>query len=110
MDIIYVTPIMYNYFGTTLILFGLVLFFVGFMLSFLVDDGNWVAMVAIIFLLLGYAINSFFDNDYTGYNKYIVKIDDSVTFNEVIKDYDIIKIDRKNNLATLQNKEPKENP
>lgn len=101
---------MYNYFGITLILFGLVLFFVGFVLSFLVDDGNWVAMVAIILLLLGYAINSFFDNDYTGYNKYIVKIDDSVTFNEVIKDYDIIKIDSKNNLVTLQNKEPQDNP
>lgn len=101
---------MYNYFGTTLILFGLILFFVGFVLSFLVDDGNWVAMVAIILLLLGYAINSFFDNDYTGYNKYVVKIDDSVTFNEVIKDYDIIKIDSKNNLVTLQNKEPQDNP
>lgn len=101
---------MYNYFGTTLILFGLVLFFVGFVLSFLVDDGNWVEMVAIILLLLGYAINSFFDNDYTGYNKYVVKIDDSVTFNEVIKDYDIIKIDRENNLVTLQNKESQNNP
>lgn len=100
---------MYNYFGTTLILFGLVLFFVEFVLSFLVNDGNWVAMVAIILFLLGYAINSFFDNDYTGYNKYIVRIDDSVTFNEVIKDYDIIEIDEENNLITLQNKVENEN-
>ena len=109
MDIISVTPVMYNYFGICFCLAGF-LFFVIWLASLLfTDDADFFAVVAIICVFIGIIINNFFCVDYTGYNKYVVRIDDSVTFNEVIKDYDIIKIDEENNLITLQNKVENEN-
>lgn len=102
---------MCNYLGILLVIFGILLFFFWIVAFFFIgSDSEGIAMASIFFLLAGFIINSLFDTDYTGYNKYIVRIDDSVTFNEVIKDYDIIKIDRENNLVTLQNKESQDNP
>ena len=109
MDIISVTPIMYNYFGICLILVGF-LFCVIWLISLLfTDDADFFAGVAVICVFIGVAANNFFCVDYTGYNKYVVRINDSVTFNEVIRDYDIIEIDEENNLVTLQNKVENEN-
>lgn len=110
MDIIYVTPIMCNYFGILLIIFGL-LFFIFWIVAFvIIDDADCFAIATIVCFIAGFIINGVFKTDYTGYNEYTARINDSVTFNEVIKDYDIIKIDRENNLVTLQNKEPQDNP
>lgn len=109
MDIISVTPVMCNYFGICLILAGF-LFCVIWLISLLfTDDADFFVVAAIICIFIGVITNNFFCVDYTGYNKYVVRINDSVTFNEVIKDYDIIEIDEENNLITLQNKVENEN-
>lgn len=100
---------MYNYFGILLIVFGF-LFFIFWIVAFvIIDDADCFAIAAIACLLAGFIINGVFKTDYTGYNEYTVRIDDSVTFNEVIKDYDIIEVDEENNLVTLQNKESQNN-
>lgn len=110
MDIISVTPIMCNYLGILLVIFGILFFFFWIVTFFFIgSDSEGIAMASIFFLLAGFIINGLFKTDYTGYNKYIVRINDSVTFNEVIRDYDIIKIDEENNLITLQNKVENEN-
>lgn len=100
---------MCNYFGILLIVFGF-LFFIFWIVAFvIIDDADCFAIAAIACLLAGFIINGVFKTDYTGYNEYTVRIDDSVTFNEVIKDYDIIEVDEENNLVTLQNKESQNN-
>lgn len=100
---------MCNYFGILLIVFGF-LFFIFWIVAFvIIDDADCFAIAATACLLAGFIINGVFKTDYTGYNEYTVRIDDSVTFNEVIKDYDIIEVDEENNLVTLQNKESQNN-
>lgn len=109
MDIISVTPVMCNYFGICLILAGF-LFCVIWLISLLfTDNTDFFAVVATICVFIGFIADNFFCVDYTGYSKYVVRINDSVTFNEVIKDYDIVEIDEENNLVTLQNKVKNEN-
>lgn len=109
MDIISVTPVMCNYFGICLILAGFLFCIIWLISLFFTDDADFLAVAVIICLFIGTITNNFFCVDYTGYNKYVVRINDSVTFNEVIKDYDIIGIDEENNLVTLQNKVENEN-
>lgn len=45
--------------------------------------------------------------DYTGKNEYLVRIDDTVSFNEVIDKYEIVEIDEENGTVTLKDKEAK---
>lgn len=47
--------------------------------------------------------------DYTGKNEYLVRIDDTVSFNEVIDKYEIVEIDEENGTVTLKDKVQNEN-
>lgn len=109
MDIISVTPVMCNYFGICLILAGFLFCIIWLIFLLFTDGADFLAVAAVICFFIGIITNDFFCVDYTGYNKYVVRINDSVAFNEVIKDYDIIGIDEENNLVTLQNKIKNEN-
>lgn len=106
MEIITTTQIMTNYFADFLFIIAFFAFFIGIIPEFILDIEDYFLIAILVAFIASIVINWLAPIDYTGKNKYLVKINDSVSFNEVINKYEIVDIDEENGLVTLKDKEP----
>lgn len=107
MDIVTTTPIMTNYFAGTLFLIAFIAFFILIIPALLLDIGGEFCMAVLLAFIASLVIEWVAPVDYTGKNEYLVRIDDTVSFNEVIDKYEIVEIDEENGTITLKDKEVK---
>lgn len=105
MDIITTTPIMTNYFAGILFFIAFIVFLIGIIPALLLDI-EWEFCMAVFFAFIASLVLEWVAPvNYTGKNEYLVRINDTVSFNEVIDKYEIVEIDEENGTVTLKDKE-----
>lgn len=109
MDIVTTTPIMTNYFAGTLFFIAFIVFLILIIPALLLDISGEFCMAILLVFIASLVIEWVAPVDYTGKNEYLVRIDDTVSFNEVIDKYEIVEIDEENGTVTLKDKEVNNN-